>query len=166
MRGLRQRDPYHHTCYLSQLLHVRPMEQEINYHPMCHLHKITHMIFADDLMVLSRRDVESVRILTKMVYEFGQVLGIKATHIKSNIFLAGVKPGDRLNTENEFHFATGVFPYRYLGIPLVVSKLRVLNYQPLLDKIEQAIGAWTCQTLSYPSRLEILKTVVQGTCCY
>ncbi|KAL9178235.1 hypothetical protein ABFS82_01G112800 [Erythranthe guttata] len=42
----------------------------------------------------------------------------------------------------------------------------MLNHQPLLDKIEQAIGAWTRQTLSYAGRLEILKTVVQGTCCY
>ncbi|XP_012841203.1 PREDICTED: uncharacterized protein LOC105961520 [Erythranthe guttata] len=94
------------------------------------------------------------------------VLGLKENHAKSNIFLAGVKLGHRLEIENEFHFSTGVFPFRYLGIPLAASKVRVLNYQPLLDKIEQAIGAWTCQTLSYAGRLEILKTVVQGMCCY
>ncbi|XP_012853654.1 PREDICTED: uncharacterized protein LOC105973179 [Erythranthe guttata] len=172
MRRLRQGDPlspYHFVIcmeYLSRLLHVRAMEQELNFHPMCHVHKLTHLIFADDLMLFSRGDVASVRTLATTVLEFGRASGLLVNNLKSNLFLAGVHVADRTSIEEEFRFATGTFPFRYLGIPLAASKLRVLNYQPLLDKIEHAIGVWKGHTLSYAGRLEILKAVVQGTCCY
>lgn len=49
------------------------------------------------------------------VEEFGRVSGLRANNLKSSLYLAGVNANDRALIEDEFQFASGTFPFRYLG---------------------------------------------------
>lgn len=64
--------------------------EDFNYHPQCDQLKITHLEFADDLMLFSRGGEGSIRILMDCMKEFGEVTGLKLNVAKSNIYLAGV----------------------------------------------------------------------------
>lgn len=59
-------------------------------------------------------------------------------------------------------FLVGAFPILYSGYPLVYGKLKTCHLNPLLDKINNFINAWSAHTLSYAGRLELLKAVIQG----
>jgi hypothetical protein len=80
-RGLRQDDP------LSPYLFVLCME--ILTGLFCKKDKISHLCFADDLMILSKGDVNSIRMIRNVLTEFQDLLGLYPNPNKSDIFLHG-----------------------------------------------------------------------------
>lgn len=57
-------------------------------------------------------------------------------------------------------FQLGVFPAKFLGVPLITSKLSLADCQPLLEKILASISSWTTKFLSYTGRLILIKSVI------
>lgn len=51
---------------------------------------ITHLSFADDLLIFSRGDIESVQALQKCFILFLQTLDLQANLTKSSIYFGGV----------------------------------------------------------------------------
>jgi hypothetical protein len=49
---------------------------------------------------------------------------------------------------------------RYLGVPLVSTKLSVADCKTLLDRITNRIGSWTSKNLSFAGRLQLLSSVL------
>jgi len=171
-RGLRQGDPLSPflfvICleYLSRSLNVATEGTDFNYHPKCCKLKISHLAFADDLMLFARGDTPSICILMNCLKEFERLSGLQANPLKSSFVPAGI---DGLNLQlfsDITGFTHGAMPFRYLGIPLASSKLKLCHYEPLLAKIADCIIAWRAVTLSYAGRLELIRTVLQGVICF
>lgn len=82
-KGLRQGDPLSPfifvLCmeYLSRSLRKATENSDFNFHPKCGSLKIAHLIFADDLMLFSRGDPISVRILMDTLADFGCKSGLR-----------------------------------------------------------------------------------------
>lgn len=120
------------------------------------MHKITHLAFADHLMVMTRGDVGSVQVRANILVEFGSISGLQANRLKSNLFMAGVRGLDRAPIEAVLGYTLGSFPFQYLGIPLAANRLRGADYSPLVERISDLIKTWTNLTLSYAGRLELI----------
>lgn len=95
------------------------------------------------------------QVIANTLVEYGSVSGLRANRLKSNIFLAGVSGADREAIGEVLGYAQGVFPFRYLGIPLAANRLRGVDYSLLVEKISDLIKTWTNLTLSYAGRLEL-----------
>ena len=70
-KGLRQGDPMSPILfaiameYLSRLLKGLREEKMFKYHPKCSKLDITHLSFVDDLLLFSRGDLESIKMLQR-----------------------------------------------------------------------------------------------------
>lgn len=146
--------------YLSRLIKLNTME-DFNYHPQCDRHKITHLAFADDLMLFSRGDEGSIQVLMDSMKDFGDTMVLKLNIAKSNIYLAGVNDRDSQGILELSRLIRGDYPFRYLGVPIVLERMKVIHYPPLLDKLRSFVNGWNARTLSYAGRLELLRSAFQ-----
>jgi hypothetical protein len=60
----------------------------------------------------------------------------------------------------------GKLPVRYLGVPLVSSKLSAMDCRVLIEKITSRIGSWTSRQLSFAGRLQLISSVLYGLQVY
>ncbi|VFQ84375.1 unnamed protein product [Cuscuta campestris] len=74
---------------VKRLLNKRAKEGGFSYHKDCAALGITHLAFADDLMLFSRGDFHSVQVLMDVLDQFSRVSGLTLNPTKSNIFLTG-----------------------------------------------------------------------------
>lgn len=110
--------------YLSRLLKINTTVSDFNFHPNCMQLGITHLAFADDLMLMSRGDATSVNILMECLCDFGNCSGLKANVSKSNLYATGIINEEFEEIPQLTNFQIGNMPFRYLGIPLADE-----NYQ-------------------------------------
>lgn len=95
-RGIRQGDPMAPYLfvltmeYLNRCQSTLPEEPEFNYHPRCQKLGITHLSFADDLLLFTRGDLISVQLLKDKFMLFSEASGLKANLSKSQIYFGGV----------------------------------------------------------------------------
>lgn len=171
-KGLRQGDsisPYLFVVcmeYLSRCLMSLHENRLYHYHPRCKRLKITHVCFADDLLMFARGDVDSVQQLLRVFGKFGAASGLHANHLKSSIYFGGVKQDVRQEILEISGMCEGNLPFRYLGIPLSTKKISVVQWQPLLQKILAKVTCWTARYLSYAGRLQLIKSVLFGMQTY
>ncbi|GFY93673.1 hypothetical protein Acr_09g0001190 [Actinidia rufa] len=79
---------------------------------------------------------------------------------------AGINPTDTEIIERTTGFNQGIFPFKYLGIPVAASRLSIAQFSPFIDKISGYISAWAGASLSYAGRTELIKSVLQGVECF
>ncbi|GKD13829.1 hypothetical protein Tco_1198236, partial [Tanacetum coccineum] len=63
------------------------------YHPGCKDFKLTHLCFADNLLILSYGNKESIKVIRDSLDDFSNVSGLKANLSKSTIFFGNVNKG-------------------------------------------------------------------------
>lgn len=153
-RGLRQGDPI--SPYLFTLVmevYTLMMEKNVQQNPQFKYHlgckelKLTHMCFADDLMVFSHGDVISVRVIKQTLEEFSKASGLIPNLAKSTIFLGNVDNMVKQSILDELPFAIGKFPVKYLGAPLITKRLGLVECKQLVDKVKNVILDWKNKSL-------------------
>ncbi|XP_074315627.1 uncharacterized protein LOC141651831 [Silene latifolia] len=95
-RGLRKGDPLSPYLFtmcmevLSRLLRQLPSHHGFSYHPKCVKIKLTHLIFADDLLVFTRGDLPSIQAVDHCLNNFAALSGLRVNPMKSNLYFGGV----------------------------------------------------------------------------
>lgn len=95
-RGVRQGDhmpPYVFVLgveYLTRLLKNKHYHPQFKFHPKCKSLKLTHVAFADDMMVICHADRHSPLLLKAGFDKFAEASGLSINVQKSQLFLADV----------------------------------------------------------------------------
>lgn len=167
-RGLRQ------GCSLSPYLFVlcmnvlsnkidKAVEQgKFKFHPQCKELSLTHLCFADDLMVFVEGSKESIEGALSVFDEFAVWSGLCISIEKSTVYMAGVSIEEKGRILANFSFADGDLPVRYLGLPLMTQGMKKQDFLPLVKKIRSRINSWTCRFLSYAGRFQLIKSVLMS----
>ena len=60
----------------------------------------------------------------------------------------------------------GTLPIRYLGLPLISTRLSFIDCQQIFNKMQQTLHSWVTKRSSYGGRLQLIKTVLNGIQLY
>lgn len=170
--GLRQGDPVSPYLFVISMEVLtacinRAIERaDFKYHWKAASPTISHFIFANDILLFAKGEVNSVKTLLDGVNSFSRLSGLMVNQEKSACFFYNVAPAIEQQIIHLSGFNRGTFPVTYLGLPLITSKLKARDCLPLILKLCLKFESWLCRFLSFAGRLQLLKLVLFGTQSY
>ncbi|KAL2231024.1 UNVERIFIED_CONTAM: Transposon TX1 uncharacterized protein [Sesamum indicum] len=172
-RGLRQGDPLSPFLFVlvMEVLHIGYMQlieqdMQFKYHWKCEPTRVFQLGFADDLLLFCRADLDSFRVLKVGLDRFAEWSGLRLNIQKSHIIISRSAQERKDQLLSILGFQEGHLPMRYLGLPLISSRLTISDCQPLLSKIDARIAGWEGMSLSYARRVQIIKSVLSALSIY
>ncbi|XP_074271593.1 uncharacterized protein LOC141595528 [Silene latifolia] len=166
-RGLRQGDPLFPllftVCmeYLSRVLAHTTDNADFGYHSLCKPMKLTHLMFADDLLLFCKGDVPSIITILRTFATFSKSSGLNMIKGKSNAYFNGIKDSLKREILQISGMVEGAMPFKYLGVPIKTTRLNAKDYKPLIDKIMKRIRNLGARKLSYAGRLTLVQAVLK-----
>lgn len=140
-KGLRQGDPLSPCLFimcmeiLSRLLDEAAISERIHYHPRCQRIRLTHLVFADDLVIFIAPHLHSLTGLKSILDKFYSWSGLKVSFDKSEIFIAGILDLEIDSLTETLGIKKGLLLVRYLRVPLINGRLIDKDCAPLIEKI-------------------------------
>ncbi|XP_074267269.1 uncharacterized protein LOC141590593 [Silene latifolia] len=165
-RGLIQGDPISPLIftlcmeYLSRILACATEKMQFNYHPLCKQMKLTHLMFADDLLMFCRGNAHSMVLLLRAFSAFSNASGLKMNPQKSCAYFSGVQSGLKHDILSISGFLEGTLPFKYLGVPITAGRLKIKDCASLIDKIVNRVRSLGAKKLSFAGRLTLVSSVL------
>ncbi|XP_031402526.1 uncharacterized protein LOC116212080 [Punica granatum] len=161
LKGLRQGDPLSPYLFvmtiqvLTKILDKVAINGLIAYHPFCKKIQLTHLGFADDLLIFMKGELNSIKAVLDIFDMFYEMSGLRLNPAKTKIFCAGMEEQTIKHILNLSGLKRGSLPVRYLGVSLIADRIIDKDCKPLIEKI-------TC-------RLQLVKSVIHSQvnfwCC-
>ncbi|XP_059635532.1 uncharacterized protein LOC132277702 [Cornus florida] len=109
--------------------------------------KITHLSYADDLLLLCHGDITSLSILKSTLDHFCSMSGIDINLSKSNVFFSGTHPYTQSQITSLFSIGLSTLTVKYLGVLLIFTNLKAQHCSILIEKITNRITYWSARSL-------------------
>ncbi|KAJ0479479.1 putative RNA-directed DNA polymerase [Helianthus annuus] len=172
-RGLRQGDPLSPYLFtlvmeiLTCILHrATQLDSSFRFHNKCEKQKIINLCFADDLFLFARGDVRSAQCIMDSLSRFSNMSGLVPSIQKSTAFFCNVSSHVKEAILDILPFEEGMLPVKYLGVPLISTRLRVKDCSVLLERLDQRIMNWKNKLLSFAGRLQLILSVLSSLHVY
>jgi hypothetical protein len=110
--------------YFSKMLKLASMSFRFRFHPKCGAQVISYLAFADDIILLSRGDRQSVSYFYQQLISFGHISRLVINREKSSIYFGRVREQIKHVILQDTGFVEGSFPFQYAGrVELIKSIL-------------------------------------------
>ena len=123
-------------------------------------------LYTDDAAVFLapiKRDVDN---LANILRGFGEVTGLCTNFHKSSFVPIGCNHLDLGILTQGLPATRTSFPLRYLGLPLSVWKLKLVDLQFLVDKVASKLTTYEGQNITTIGRTALVKSVITSQLVY
>ncbi|KAK1441021.1 hypothetical protein QVD17_06857 [Tagetes erecta] len=110
--------------------------------------------------------VSSIQVIMQTLANFTRMSGLVPSTSKSTIYFCNVPNHVQLAILNIMPFVEGTLPVKYLGVPLVSSRLIYKDCKVLVEKMEGRIENWKNRMLSFAGRLQLIGSVLSALYIY
>ncbi|GJR59309.1 hypothetical protein Tco_1501471 [Tanacetum coccineum] len=166
-RGLRQGDPLSPYLFtlvmeiLTLMISRRVKATDLfTYHRYCSKLELVNLCFADDLFLFAHGDSNSASVIMDALNEFKQASGLSPSLPKSTAYFCNVLNHVKLSILQILPFEEGRLPVKYLGVPLVSSRLIYRDCKELIEKVQSRVDNWKNKLLSTAGRLQLIQSVI------
>lgn len=127
--GLRQGDPMSPYLFviamevLTACLAKTTASPDFKHHWQTKKLSITHITFADDVLLFCYGNEPSINLLMEGVRTFSSISGLQPNQSKSSCFFSSMKESVIQHTLEMTGFQRGCLPIKYLGLPLLSTQL-------------------------------------------
>jgi hypothetical protein len=172
-RGIRQGDPLSPFLFiilaegLSRSIQAVVANKTIKGLPLHGINPpISHNQFVDDTLMMGSPTVQEAHTFLSIIHTFCEASGMDINKDKSQIFFFNTPLSIQLHISDILGFTRSSLPSKYLGIPLLDRALRNSSWEGLLTSFSKRLSSWTYRALNLPSRLILLKSVLQALPVY
>lgn len=125
--------------------------------------KLSHLAFADDLLLFAKATMDQAETLKKVMNVFCLSSGQEVSEEKTVVYFSTNvlwQQRDQIVSALDYQRMTNLG--KYLGVPLHHDKGTKQSYQCLMDKMNQWLNNWKVSRLSLAGRVTLPKGVVQA----
>lgn len=144
-RGLRQGDPISLLFFILVMEYLQRSPRTLKEVPDFNFHLkyaklgIKNVCFADDVLLFSRGDEVSIRLMMQKFRQFSDATGHEVNPAKCKIYFGGIAEHINQTIATEIRYGIGTLPFKYLGVPLSTRKLTINQCQPIIDRMLEKI---------------------------
>ena len=99
---------------LSRLLDVATVHGVFSYHPKCKRVGLTHLCFANDLLIFSKGNISSIIGIQNVLRFYYSISGLQLNCSKSEMYSTGISRDMLREMQQLTGFKLGTLPVRYL----------------------------------------------------
>ncbi|GJU55256.1 hypothetical protein Tco_1228970, partial [Tanacetum coccineum] len=122
--------------------------------------ELINLCFVDDLFLFAHGDVDSAIMIKDALEEFKNVSGLTPSLPKSTAYFCNVLNHTKLLILKFLPFEEGQLPVKYLGVPLVSSRLIFRDCKELIKRVQSHVQDWKNKSLSTVGWLQLIKSVI------
>lgn len=123
---------------------------------------LSHLFFADDLVLFARATEANCDCITSILDEFCSISGQKVNLSKSRVlFSSNTPPVTATSLANKLGIPLTNHFGKYLGCPIHHSRPTKQSFQFIVEKIEKRIASWNNKQLPFASRKTLINSIVE-----
>ncbi|KAL7252308.1 hypothetical protein ACSBR1_014034 [Camellia fascicularis] len=129
-------------------------------HWTAHYPLISHLFFADDLLLFGKADVSNCNTIMEVLNDFSAASGLKISLFKSKLFISlNIACHEARSLSNVCGISLTSDLGKYLGIPLIHKRCNRHFFRFITDKIQCRLTSWKSNLLSLAGRSTLVQAV-------
>lgn len=122
--------------------------------------------YADDTILCLKDDVEVARNTKLLLYHFENMSGLKINFNKSELIMVSEDSSKSLMFSEILNCVVGTWPIKYLVVHVSGSRLHILDWLLLDEKLLKTLDGWKGSALSIGGRLTLLMACLSNIPIY